>query len=185
MKLIVGLGNPGRAYTRSRHNVGFLCVDGLSSRSGIPVTQRRNLVVLGQGEIERDAVVLAKPRTYMNRSGDALAYLVARFGVRLRDMLIVYDDMDLPLGRLRIRAAGSAGGHRGMQSIIDALGSSDVPRLRVGIGRPSQDAGGVDHVLGDFTAEERPALLDALSASQDAALDVISQGLEWAMNHYN
>ena len=185
MKLIVGLGNPGRAYARSRHNVGFLCVDGLSKRAGIPLSQRRNSVVLGQGQVEREQVVLAKPRTYMNRSGDALAYLVARFGAATSDMLIIYDDMDLPIGKLRIRASGSAGGHRGMQSIIDALGSRDVPRMRIGIGRPMPDSGGVEHVLGDFSADERPALRDALSSAQDAALDVIAHGLEWAMNHYN
>ena len=121
----------------------------------------------------------------MNRSGDALAYLVARFGVKLADVLILYDDMDLPLGKLRIRAAGSAGGHRGMQSIIDALGGRDVPRMRLGIGRPSPDADGVEHVLGDFTGDERDAVRNALFAAQDAALDVIAHGLEWAMNHYN
>ena len=185
MRLIVGLGNPGRAYERSRHNVGFLCVDGLSSRAGIPFTQRRRGVTLGQGEVEGGALVLAKPRTYMNRSGDALAYLRTRFGFALQDVLIIYDDMDLPMGRLRIRAAGSAGGHRGMQSIIDALGSREVPRMRIGIGRPLPDSGGVEHVLGDFTRAERPALRDALSTAQDAALDVIAHGLEWAMNHYN
>ena len=185
MKLIVGLGNPGRGYARSRHNVGFMCVDGLSSRSGIPLTERRSSVVLGRGQVERESVVLAKPRTYMNRSGDALAYLVARFGVALPDMLIVYDDMDLPLGKLRIRAAGSAGGHRGMQSIINALGSQEVPRMRIGIGRPLPDEGGVEHVLGSFAKDEQPALRDALSAAQDAALDVIAYGLERAMNHYN
>lgn len=160
-------------------------MDGLSSRAGITVTQRRATVTLGQGHVERDAVVLAKPRTYMNRSGDALAYLKSRFGVALHDMLIIYDDMDLAMGRLRIRASGSAGGHRGMQSIIDTLGSRDVPRMRIGIGRPSPDSGGIEHVLGDFTVAERPALRDALSTAQDAALDVIAHGLEWAMNHYN
>ena len=185
MKLIVGLGNPGRTYAHSRHNVGFMCVEGLSKRAGISLSQRRNSVVLGQGQVEREAVVLAKPRTYMNRSGDALAYLVARFGATPADILIVYDDMDLPLGKLRIRAAGSAGGHRGMQSIIDALGSRDVPRMRIGIGRPPQDAGGVQHVLGDFTKDERTAVRESLSAAQDAVLDVIAHGLEWAMNHYN
>ena len=185
MKLIVGLGNPGRAYTQSRHNVGFMCVDGLSKRAGIALSQRRSTVVLGQGRAEREAIVLAKPRTYMNRSGDALAYLVARFGTAPPDMLIVYDDMDLPLGKLRLRAAGSAGGHRGMQSIIDALGSRDVPRMRIGIGRPLPDSGGVEHVLGDFTKDERTSVRESLSAAQDAVLDVIAHGLEWAMNHYN
>ena len=185
MKLVVGLGNPGRAYARSRHNVGFLCVDGLSKRAGIALSQRRSSVVLGQGQVERESVVLAKPRTYMNRSGDALAYLVARFGVAPADILVVYDDMDLPLGKLRLRAAGSAGGHRGMRSIIDALGSQEVPRMRIGIGRPLPDSDGVEHVLGDFTKDEQTAVRETLSAAQDAVLDVIAHGLEWAMNHYN
>ena len=129
MKLIVGLGNPGERHARSRHNVGFMCLDDIGSRSGIRFSDRRSTVVIGQGTIEGEQVALAKPRTFMNNSGEALSYLTTRFPVSHSDLLIVYDDMDLPLGRIRIRPTGSAGGHRGMESIIAALRSRDIPRV--------------------------------------------------------
>ena len=129
--------------------------------------------------------MLAKPRTFMNNSGDALSYLTTRFPVRIHEILIVYDDLDLPLGKIRIRPAGGAGGHRGMESIIDALGNPNVPRIRIGIGRPPPGVDEIPYVLGGFTAEEAPLIAEGLSMAQDAALDVLSHGLDWSMNRYN
>ena len=185
MKLVVGLGNPGERYARSRHNVGFMCMDAVAALAGIRLSERRATVVIGRGFIEREEVVLAKPRTFMNNSGEAISYLKARFPVSLSDLLIVYDDMDLPLGRIRIRASGSGAGQKGMGSIITALGSRDIPRIRIGIGRPLEDADEIKHVLGGFTAEEQPLIAEALSTARDAVMDVLRDGLERAMNLYN
>ena len=185
MKLIVGLGNPGREYANTRHNVGFRCIDDMGRHAGITVSERRRTVVLGQGRTEGEEVVLAKPRTFMNNSGEAVSYLMTRFPSSLQDLLIIYDDMDLPLGKVRIRAAGSAGGHRGMESIVAAVGSTDFPRIRIGVGRPSPGAGEVQYVLGPFTGEEKPLIEEAVSTVREAVSDILGHGLELAMNRYN
>jgi PTH1 family peptidyl-tRNA hydrolase len=185
MKLIVGLGNPGRAYARSRHNVGFRCVEAISRDMGISISQRRQLVVIGQGRLDGEEVVLAKPRTFMNHSGEALSYLVSRFHTPSQDLLIIHDDMDLPLGKIRIRPSGSDGGHRGVESIIGALRSPNFTRIRVGIGRPPTGMGEVEFVLGAFTAEESPLIGEAVAAVRNAVADVIGHDLEWVMNRYN
>ena len=185
MKLIVGLGNLGREYARSRHNVGFRCIDGISRDAGIPMSQRRPSVVIGQGQLGQEEVVLAKPRTFMNRSGEALSYLISRFHTPFQDLLVIYDDMDLPLGKIRIRPFGSAGGHRGMESIVGALKSPNFTRVRIGIGRPPPGMGEVEFVLGTFTAEESPLIEEAVVMAQNAVVDVIGHGLDWAMNRYN
>ncbi len=185
MKLVVGLGNPGERYARSRHNVGFMCVDAVAALAGIRLSERRATVVIGRGFIEGEEVVLAKPRTFMNNSGEALSYLTTRFPVSLSDLLIIYDDMDLPLGRVRIRPSGSGAGQKGMGSIIAALRSRDIPRVRIGIGRPSEDVDEIKHVLGGFTTEEQPLIAEALSTARDAVMDVLRDGLERAMNLYN
>ena len=185
MNLIVGLGNPGNVYAGSRHNVGFRCIDGISQDAGIPMSQRRPLAVIGQGQLGQKEVVLVKPRTFMNHSGEALSYLISRFHPPLQDLLIIYDDMDLPLGKIRIRPSGSAGGHRGMESIVGALKSPNFTRIRIGIGRPPPGMSQVKFVLGTFTAEESPVIGEAVVTAQNAALDVIGHGLDWAMNHYN
>ena len=185
MKLIVGLGNPGERYARSRHNVGFMCVDAVAALAGIRLNERRTTVVIGRGNIEGEEVVLARPRTFMNNSGEALSYLNTRFPVSLSDLLIIYDDMDLPLGRIRIRQSGSAAGQRGMESIIAALGSRDIPRLRIGIGHPPEEVDEIKHVLGGFTSEEQPLIAEALSTARDAVMDLLRDGLERAMNRYN
>ena len=185
MKLIVGLGNPGERYAKSRHNVGFMCVDSVAARAGIRMTDRRAAAVIGQGRIDGEEVALAKPRTFMNNSGEALSYLTARFPVALSDLLVIYDDMDLPLGKIRLRPTGSGAGQKGMESIIAAMGSQDIPRLRIGIGHPPEDADEIRHVLGTFTAEEQSLIAETLATARDAVMDVLAHGLEWAMNRYN
>ena len=185
MKLVVGLGNPGRAYAGSRHNVGFRCIDGIGHEVSISVSQRRPLAIIGQGLVGQEEVVLVKPRTFMNRSGEALSYLISRFHTPLQDLLIIYDDMDLPLGKIRIRPSGSAGGHRGMESIVGALKSPNFTRIRIGIGRPPPGMDQVKFVLGAFTAEESPLIGEAVVTAQNVVVDVIGHGLDWAMNRYN
>ena len=188
MKLIVGLGNPGKAYADNRHNVGFQCIDRLSAEHRVPVKERRLRlkplkVVFGRGEVGGMPVVLAKPRTFMNLSGRAVAQLLRRFGVAPDDLIVIHDDMDLPLGKIRIRRGGSAGGHRGVASIIDSIGTEEFARVRIGIGRPDGDE--VSHVLGDFTAEEKDIVAEAVERAVEAIRCILSDGIETAMNRYN
>ncbi len=189
MKLIVGLGNLGKAYAGNRHNVGFQCIDRLASEHGIPVKERRLRLkplraVFGRGDVEGTPVVLAKPRTFMNISGRAVAQLARRFNVAPDDLIVIHDDMDLPLGKIRIRRGGSAGGHKGVASVIDSLGTEDFARVRIGIGRPP-DGDEVSYVLGDFTAEERDIVTEAVGQAAEAIRCIISDGIEAAMNRYN
>ena len=137
MLLVVGLGNPGTRYTSSRHNIGFRFIDLLAKRADIRLNERRAKAVLGRGRIAGQDVVLAKPRTFMNNSGEGIEYLLARFGGRPSDLLVVYDEMALPTGRIRLRAAGSHAGHNGIRSIIAAVHTEEFPRLRIGVGQPA------------------------------------------------
>jgi PTH1 family peptidyl-tRNA hydrolase len=182
--LIVGLGNPGPAYAGSRHNVGFRCVEQLARKNGIRLGNRNRHVVFGEGRVADAAIVVAKPRTFVNLSGAAVRYLIDRYRVAPAALLVVYDDMDLPLGRLRIRALGSSGGHNGISSIIETLGTQEFPRLRVGIGRP-WDGDAVPHVLGRFTDDEAKLMETAVEAAVDAMTWAVQDGVESAMNRVN
>lgn len=184
MKLIVGLGNPGSRYANTRHNVGFMVLDRLAQRARTTIARRQCSALVATTEVGGERVCLAKPQTYMNLSGEAVACLLRFYKASPRDLLVVYDDRDLPLGKIRLRERGGAGSHRGMESIIAALGTDDFPRLRVGIGRPP----GVDavaHVLGSFSAEERPIAEDALSRAVEAIEVALREGLPAAMNRFN
>ena len=185
MFLIVGLGNPGRKYARSRHNVGFICVDHMARRWGIKISQRRPLVLLGLGKVEGQEVVLAKPRTYVNRCGDALRYLFSRFNITKDDLLVIYDEMDLPPRRIRIRRQGGAAGHNGVNSIIATLESKEFTRVRVGIGRPTNSQDEVSYVLGHFPKQEGDVVKRVLDVVTDAVEVLLSQGVEQAMNQFN
>ena len=183
-RLIVGLGNPGQRYRDTRHNVGFGCVDQLAERWGIAINDRRRTTALGQGYRDGNPVVLAKPRTFMNLSGESVAYLLARFGARPTDLVVVYDEMALPLGRIRLRARGSDAGHNGIKDIIRTVRTVDFPRLRIGIGGPGM-TGSVDHVLGRFSDDEATAVDDAIRRAAEAVECLLSEGIEIAMNRYN
>ena len=185
MKLIVGLGNPDRQFTHSRHNVGFRCVDHLARKWGIRLAQRRLKAVLGQCQVEDRSIVLAKLRTYMNKSGEGVEYLLTRFNADPSKMLVIYDDMDLPVGKIRIRPKGSAAGHNGIKSIISTLGTHGFPRIRVGIGRPDEATGDIGHVLGPFSSEERLVMTRAIVSVGQAVTCVLQEGLEAAMNRFN
>ena len=183
-RIIVGLGNPGPRYRDTRHNVGFGCIDLLAERWGVAVKDRRRTTVLGQGYHDGMPVVLAKPRTFMNLSGESVAYLLARFGGRPADLVIVYDEMALPLGRIRLRARGSDAGHNGIKDIIRNVRTVDFPRLRIGIGGPGT-SGSVEHVLGRFSDEEKPAVDAAIARAADAVECLLAEGINIAMNRYN
>ncbi|MDH7481810.1 MAG: aminoacyl-tRNA hydrolase [Armatimonadota bacterium] len=183
MKIIVGLGNPGRKYQGTRHNVGYMTVDLLSRRHHIPIRARALRAHIGQGIIAGQEVVLAKPLTFMNLSGQAVSALVRKYQVTPADLIVISDDVNLPLGRLRIRASGSAGGHGGLKSIINELGTEDFPRIRIGIGMPAGDM--VDYVLSKFSRSEMPIIREVISRAADAVETILEQGIEQAMNRFN
>ena len=185
MRLIVGLGNPGRRYAHSRHNVGFDCVDHMAREWDIRLSERRAKAVLGRGIVSAVDVVLARPRTYMNVSGEGVRYLLQRFGAKPGDLLVVHDDMDLPLGRIRVRYGGSDAGHNGIKSIIAELSTQDFPRVRVGISKPPEGVEGMDYVLGAFSGPEVPVIHKAVMAVAEAVTCVIEEGIEEAMNRFN
>jgi PTH1 family peptidyl-tRNA hydrolase len=186
MFLIVGLGNPGEQYVRNRHNIGFQCVKHLADRHGLQFSEKQHKARIASGTIGGQRVVLAKPFTYMNASGQAVAALVRWYKVNpASELLVIYDDLDLPFGTIRLRASGSAGGHNGMKSIIQLLGTQNFPRLRVGIGRPLLGWDTKDHVLSNWgrdEAEKLPALYDRVA---DAIETFISDGITLAMTRFN
>lgn len=183
--LIVGLGNPGRRYARHRHNIGFRCLDRLAARHGLVFDRVQNRALLATGRIADRAVVLAKPQTFMNESGRAVAPLVRAYHVPLERLLVVYDDLDLPPGTIRLRPEGGSGGHRGMRSIIEALGSQDFPRLRVGIGRPPGRMDPADYVLQDLSPEEEERFDRVCERVAEAIHCWLTEGIVLAMSRYN
>lgn len=190
MKLIVGLGNPGLEYSASRHNIGFLSVNYLAKQHRIAFDKKQGKARIGTGRIAGNEVVLARPQTYMNASGQSVVLLMQRYRLSPDDLIVIHDDMDLPLGKIRIRKGSSSGGHKGASSIISTLGSQDFIRLRVGIGRPlaeevSKDRKVVDHVLGDFLPEEQPQIDEVIRRVSDAVVCILTSGLNAAMNKFN
>lgn len=184
MKLIAGLGNPGIKYARNRHNVGFMVLDKLARAEHKKFERQRFNAQLLEIHLADERVLLVKPQTYMNLSGSAVGKLAAFYRIPRADVMVVYDDLDLPLGKIRLRAHGSSGGHHGMESIINHLGGSDIPRLRIGIGRPdpTQDVG---HVLGNFHDDEMSTLDEVLARAEQALRVWVSDGIVKAMNQYN
>jgi PTH1 family peptidyl-tRNA hydrolase len=192
VRLVVGLGNPGQAYAAHRHNVGFWCVKRLAANWGIRFKSSRWARV-GEGQVDGQPLVLAKPRTFMNRSGDAAASLLQRYNLSPQQMLVICDDLELPAGRIRLRPRGSDGGHNGLRDIIYAIESEDFPRLRIGIGRPRTAAGEpvthplvvAKYVLGEPEPEEQEELEAAVEQAAEAVACILREGLAAAMNRYN
>jgi peptidyl-tRNA hydrolase, PTH1 family len=185
MRLIAGLGNPGRKYQGTRHNVGFEIVDLLADRArAIWESAPRGIEALVARDRERD-MVLAKPLTFMNLSGTAVQGLLQFFKIEVADLLVIVDDINLELGRLRARAAGSAGGHNGLKSIIEALGMGEFARLRVGVGRGDARRDLADHVLARFEPDERPIVGEAVGRAADAAELFVTEGIAPVMNRFN
>ena len=183
--IIVGLGNPGPRYADTRHNIGWRVLDLLAGQIGVPVNERRPKAVLGAGYFAGRRVVLAKPRTFMNNSGEAVEYLLARFGGGPSNLLIIYDEMALLPGRIRLRAAGSDAGHNGIRSIIQAVGGTGFPRLRIGIGAPPASMVARDYVLGKFAGDEAEAIAGAVERAAAAARCVLEENVDAAMNRFN
>jgi len=193
MKLIEGLGNPGQVYAHNRHNIGFICLKHLARTQGIKLDKKQGKARIGRGEVAGAEAVLARPQTYMNLSGESVVLLVRKFDIKLDDLLVIHDDLDLPLGKIRISRGSSSGGHKGASSIIYSLGSQDFARLRVGIGRPAPVGGHsqigeddiVRYVLNDFTGEEKGVITPVIPMVSEAALCFLSEGISQAMNRYN
>lgn len=191
-KLLVGLGNPGRKYDRTRHNIGFEVIDHLAHSFSVKLSENKRFQgITGEtcGAFD-DRIILLKPTTYMNRSGQSVRSVVDWYKLSFAEVLVIYDDMDLPIGRLRLRLSGSAGGHNGMKSIISHLGTQGFPRLRVGISRANKiDSQAnqvvVSHVLGKFSPDERKVMDAAVSLAEEAVELSLRQGIERAMNLYN
>ncbi|OUC05197.1 peptidyl-tRNA hydrolase [Litorilinea aerophila] len=190
MKMIVGLGNPGPRYAKNRHNIGFQCVDLFSERHQIPLDKMQHRARLGSGWVQdngrRQRVLLVKPLTYMNASGEAVAPLARYYRIAPEEILVIHDDLDLEAGRLRLRRNGSSGGQRGVQSIINQLGSQDFHRARVGIGRPPGRMDPAAYVLQDFSPQEEAEIFGPLRVTVcDAVVCWLFEGIEAAMNRFN
>jgi PTH1 family peptidyl-tRNA hydrolase len=193
MKLVVGLGNPGFLYSRNRHNVGFMAVNHLARLRSIRFDRKQGYARTGIGSIGPERVVLARPQTFMNSSGDSVHRLVQNLRITPADLVVIHDDLDLPLGKIRLRLGGSSGGHKGVESSIARLGTRDFYRVRVGVGRPEIDDGStaekeeavIGYVLSDFTAEEIKLVEEVLPRVSAAVVTLLTEGLAAAMNRYN
>jgi PTH1 family peptidyl-tRNA hydrolase len=182
--LIVGLGNTGRKYQRNRHNVGFMIVDRLAELHGISVNRVQNKTLVGNGRIANQSVILAKPQTMMNLSGDAVGPIANYYNIPPANVLVIYDELDLPLGTIRLREKGGAGGHNGMKSIINHLGN-DFPRLRLGIGRPPGRMPPAAYVLQDFSKEDAPIVVELIDTAVQAVTTFLTDGIDLAMSRHN
>ncbi len=185
MKLIVGLGNPGRDYLYSRHNAGFMALDILSEKLGITVEKRAFGALIGEGRVSGEKVILMKPQTYMNLSGESVLEAVNWYKLPLEDLIVVYDDVDLPLGEIRVRPKGSAGTHNGMRNIIYMLQRDAFARVRIGIGKAKEGWDLRDHVLAKFDQDEQEAAFKALKNAADAVTMLLSGGMDEAQKAYN
>jgi PTH1 family peptidyl-tRNA hydrolase len=191
MKIIVGLGNPGKAYAHNRHNAGFQCLNYFARLHSIRFDHRQCRAKVGTAEVKGGKLLLAKPGTFVNLSGESVACLVHKHHIPLSDLLVIYDDLDLPLGKIRLRQSGSSGGHKGMNSIISALGSEGFPRIRVGIGRPQGEKQSISeddivrYVLSDFSPQEEAIIKPVIARVTEAIDCFLTQGIEAAMSKFN
>lgn len=185
-RLIVGLGNPGSSYEATRHNVGFTVIDKLASQCRVNMKMRgRARACVGKGKWRGYPIVLAQPQSWMNLSGQAVSYLVRKLRLAANEIIVIVDDIHLPLGTLRLRPAGGAGGHNGLQNIIDMLGTSDFPRLRIGVGNEFSHGAQSQHVLSEFSPDEAELLQPALKEACEAVKAFVTDGLSVAMNRHN
>jgi PTH1 family peptidyl-tRNA hydrolase len=182
--LIVGLGNPGRKYRGNRHNIGFMAVDALAAAYKIESSKVQNKAIVGNGRIQNQNVIIAKPQTYMNNSGDSVGPLARYYKVPPENVLVIYDELDLPFGTIRLREKGGAGGHNGMKSVINHLGQ-EFPRVRLGIGRPPGQMPVPAYVLQDFGKDDLPLLDDVLNEAVRAIETYLRDGIQLAMSRHN
>ena len=185
MYIIVGLGNPTKEYDKTRHNVGFSVIDVLADQIGIDVSEKKHRALCGKGMLEGQKVILAKPQTFMNLSGESVRAMVDFYKVSPDEVIIIYDDISLEPGQLRIRTKGSAGGHNGIKNIIAHLGTQEFPRIKVGVGEKPKYMDLADYVLSRFSKGEQELMDDAFREAADAVAMMISEGRDVAMNHFN
>ena len=185
MKIIVGLGNPTKEYAGTRHNVGFSVIYNISDAYGIAVDTKKHKALIGKGMIEGEKVVLAMPQTYMNLSGESVRELMDFYKCDLQDLIVIYDDISLDVGKIRIRAKGSAGGHNGIKNIIAHLNTQEFTRIKVGVGEKPPKMDLADYVLGRFSKEEQPIIRESADRAQEAVADIIMHDVSYAMNKYN
>jgi peptidyl-tRNA hydrolase, PTH1 family len=185
MKLIIGLGNPGKQYEDTRHNVGFKVIDELSSRLNTPLNQSKFKGMYGIGVHKGEKVVLLKPLTYMNLSGESIRAIIDYYQINIEDIVVIYDDLDLPVGKIRLRQKGSAGGHNGIKSTVAHLGTQEFNRIRIGIDRPTNGMKVPDYVLGRFRNDEQELMKLALLKSSDACEAWIDRPFIQVMNEFN
>ena len=185
MKLIVGLGNPGREYELTRHNIGFMAIDELAKRWNISLNEQKFKGVFGAGFVNGEKVILLKPLTYMNLSGESIRPLMDYYKIDVEDFVVMYDDLDIPVGKLRLRMKGSAGGHNGVKSTISHLGTQEFQRIRMGIDRPKNGMKVVDYVLGRFTSEELPDVNHSIEKAADACEEWLNKPFLQIMNTFN
>lgn len=185
MYIIVGLGNPGKQYEHTRHNVGFEVIDILADRIGICIEEKKHKALCGRGILEGQKVVLAKPQTFMNLSGESVRAISDFYKVESNDIIIVYDDVSLEPGQLRIRGKGSAGGHNGIKNIIAHLGTQEFPRVKIGVGEKQKGMDLADYVLSRFSKGEQEIMEEAFREAADAVAMMVRQNIDSAMNHFN
>jgi peptidyl-tRNA hydrolase, PTH1 family len=189
MKLIVGLGNPGNQYAHNRHNIGFMCVAHFARERGWPFEKKEGLARTAHGRIGGEEIVLARPQTFMNLSGEAVQRLAMKYHVKPADIIVIHDEMDLALGNIRIRLGGSSAGHNGIESIIRELGTPEFVRIRVGVGHPQEAEGEnrrvIGHVLGDFDEDESKVIAKIIAEVDTVIVTLVHDGLETAMNRFN
>lgn len=185
MYLIAGLGNPTKEYDKTRHNVGFSVIDILADQYRIDVSEKKHKALCGRGVIEGQKVILVKPQTFMNLSGESLREVSDYYKIEPQDMIVIYDDISLDPGQLRIRLKGSAGGHNGIKNIIAQLGTQEFPRIKVGVGAKPPRMDLADYVLSRFSPEEQKQMDEAFREAAEAAVSMMTDGAERAMNHYN
>lgn len=183
--IVAGLGNPGRRYDNTRHNVGFETIDFLSDKYRINVSKVKFKAVIGDGDIEGERVILVKPQTFMNLSGECVREIIEWYKIPLSNIIIVYDDIDLPLGKIRVRPGGSSGTHNGMRSIIYQIQDDNFPRVRIGIGRPPEGWQLADFVLSKFSEDDRKKVNESIKSASEAVESIIKTSVEAAMNKYN
>lgn len=183
--IVVGLGNPGSEYINTRHNIGFGFVNVLAGRLGLSFSNKNRVVHVAEGVMGNSHIVLARPRTFVNKSGEAATYLLSRYHIFPSQLLAVYDDIHIPVGKIRLRAKGSAGGHNGVRSIVNSLSSNEFPRLRIGIGMPEQQEEQVAYVLGRPTSKEAKLIDEATQKGMLAVECVLAEGIDAAMSQFN
>lgn len=185
MILVVGLGNPGSEYSSTKHNLGYLAVDEIGKKTGIDLKKKKFNGLFGEGSHNNEKLLLLKPETYMNRSGYSVASAVNFYNIPAEKIIIIHDELDLPIGAVRIKAGGGSAGHKGVTSIIGELGSGEFVRIRIGIGKPESKSVTVSHVLSQFKKEEKEIVRESVIKAADAALEIIRHGVAKAMNKFN